>query len=433
MSGVPLGPQHLSHQALLGPLPPRGMEADTWQDAYDAVDTMLATNFSNPNKQASLFEQTAKTIIRMVPSVESFARHAETIKFISAFLNKYSQFAKRRSGRTPQVIQSVFDLQTTMRGTAASQIQRQNQQIEADRSERVAALEESQTTKGRKRSHKVSSSKATVDTSDEDSEEEVQITLRDEDDPMEEAPPLKNVADSGSNAHLSFDKSGSAPTGSVEDPIDGDEFMKEIDEVIGSKAGKGKQSPSKPKATRPEAVRIPYIRASKRIDVESNSYIKAMAIVEKTNPKEANKVLDEIPPPPPRKRQRSGSFYEFEEAHSGLQVVNMTQKQLDKLTPKQSNQIVENSLRAVVAQAKVSTPDDAIRQERHVRAHMANATSQLQHFLKVREHLVGQHKRLLSQMEERKLKPLNGGSFELDDYMRCTTTNHEHKSCSHGN
>ncbi len=64
MSGIPIGPQHLSHQALLGPLPPRGMESDTWQDAYDAVDTMLATSFSNSGKQASLFEVTAKSIVR---------------------------------------------------------------------------------------------------------------------------------------------------------------------------------------------------------------------------------------------------------------------------------------------------------------------------------------------------------------------------------
>ncbi len=155
-----------------------------------------------------------------------------------------------------------------------------------------------------------------------------------------------------------------------------------------------------------------------------------MAILGKTNPKETNKVLDELPPPPPRKRQRSRSFYEFEEAHSGPQgmstpedyyffvngrlVVNMIQKNLNQFTQKQSNIIVENSLRAVVAQAKVSTPDDAvIRQERHVRAHMANATSQLQHHLKVREALSNQHKRLLSQMDERKLKPSNSGSYEL--------------------
>lgn len=85
----------------------------------------------------------------MAPDVELFARHAETIKFISAYLNKYSQFAKRRSGRTPQVIQSVYDLQSTMRGVAASQIQRQNQQIEADRSERVAALDDVQSSKVR--------------------------------------------------------------------------------------------------------------------------------------------------------------------------------------------------------------------------------------------------------------------------------------------
>lgn len=192
------------------------------------------------------------------------------------------------------------------------------------------------------------------------------------------------------------------------------------------------KTPTAPQGNkRPEIVRVPYIRVSSRIDAESTNYIKAMSVLSKTDPTEAAKVLDEIPPAPSRKRPRSSSFYDFDDAHSGPQgalsishdlysfvkgrlVSNLTQKQIDKFTPKRVNELTESAKRAIADQSRVGLPDDAVmRQERHVRSHMANCAHQLQHFLRTRDYLAIEHKRLMAILDQRRLRPSNSGSIDM--------------------
>ena len=64
---------------------------------------------------------------------------------------------------------------------------------------------------------------------------------------------------------------------------------------------------------RPETVRIPYINIS-RLDQTSNNYTKAMAIVARTNPEEAQKVASSIVIS--SKRRRQNSFIELTDSTS---------------------------------------------------------------------------------------------------------------------
>lgn len=73
----------------------------------------------------------------------------------------------------------------------------------------------------------------------------------------------------------------------------------------------------KNKADRPETVRIPYTRVS-RIDVHSRQFLKAMGIVAKTNPDEADQVSSETLGVS-RKRRRANSFYEYIDSYESTQ------------------------------------------------------------------------------------------------------------------
>ncbi|KAJ7903982.1 hypothetical protein B0H13DRAFT_2334915 [Mycena leptocephala] len=95
------------------------------------------------------------------------------------------------------------------------------------------------------------------------------------------------------------------------DSIDADMFMAEIDDAKKEKAkastSKSAQKLNKPRA---ETVCIPYTHVG-RLDRSSSAFVKAMNVIGKTDPKEAEKVASEAEASVLRKQRHAGSHYEY--------------------------------------------------------------------------------------------------------------------------
>ncbi|KAJ7473487.1 hypothetical protein FB451DRAFT_1175122 [Mycena latifolia] len=173
----------------------------------------------------------------------------------------------------------------------------------------------------------------------------------------------------------------------------------------------------KDKQTHAETVCIPYLRNS-RINTKSREYLKAMHVIVKTQPEEAEKVAGETPLPS-CKRRHASSFYEYIDSHESVQgmysstwpfysadlrpAVALTPKQLAKLTPQHISNTI-NRARTLVSTKQPEVPDEAIiRQDRNVRSNLAFATHQITYQLKMRDKLLTEHLRLNEIMKERKL------------------------------
>jgi hypothetical protein len=72
--GALLNPHHLSHRmdSTLGPMVPDHVEAKLWSDAMEAFEMAACTNYTNPARQAQMFEEVAKVVVSNMESPPIF-------------------------------------------------------------------------------------------------------------------------------------------------------------------------------------------------------------------------------------------------------------------------------------------------------------------------------------------------------------------------
>ncbi|KAJ6464809.1 hypothetical protein DFH09DRAFT_1346741 [Mycena vulgaris] len=368
MPAVPIGPQHLSGNALFPP--PFEIPSNIPIKLFKKVETtsrrFLATNGLPDADMIELFNDTSDVLMGLVPYKETVAAHQHIFNFFLNFCNKFRQYwIKCGTGSYPVPCQKVVNFLEELTKLRARAKHAATEQRSRDRDERIAAsLEAAPAPKTRKGKKAITTPAVVPDTDDESV-----IFGASEDEDMEDAGPLE-VSTKDNNA---IDIDAPAPS--------------EVSSTSSSTNVKGKDLPSfkKNKEDRAEA---------------------AMKVISKTEPEEAAKVASE-PSTSSRKRRRASSFYEFAESHEDQQ--GLSAKQLSKLTPRFIDSAISTA-RTIVTSAQPEPSDDAIAlQDLQVRTDLAVATHRIAKQLKMRDELYAEHVRLIGVMKERKLAAPEGG------------------------
>ncbi|KAJ7441713.1 hypothetical protein FB451DRAFT_1190900 [Mycena latifolia] len=417
MPPVPIGPQHLSANALHPPpfVPPSSMPIDVFKKCDKASKMLQGCRLANSEEQLELFIDTAQVLARyfsfrcyfvadpllrqmtLTKYKETIAAYQYMYDWFLQFCNKFQQFWIRCQGSYPGLCQKLVNF-TDELGHIRQRLK----------------LEDANT-KPRK-AKKAAITPVSVDDSDDDPV----LFPGSEDEAMEDAEPLidlfQQVDDAIEIDGMSGDDSPKDTSSKSSSKHSAAESVKESTKG----KGKGKDTSSfkkKDKQDHSETVRIPYLRNS-RINTKSREYLKAMKVVAKTQPEEAEKVAGKTPLPS-RKRRRASSFYEYIDSHESVQgmysstwpfysadlrpAVALTPKQLPKLTPQHITNTIDRA-HTLVTTKQPEVPDEAIiRQDRNVRSNLAFATHQIAYQLKMRDELLTEHLRLNEIMKERKL------------------------------
>ncbi|KAJ7790876.1 hypothetical protein B0H13DRAFT_2394459 [Mycena leptocephala] len=270
MPGVPLGPQHLLHNALHPPdkefVPPAAV-ADEYTAAEEQLSLLMACNYPQFVKQLGLFVWTAAVLNAFEPHKQLVAPITEIFEMFTKFTNKFRQFWGPHGAKTPPpAITATLELGEEFHKLRVRAKANQNSLLEAacdkSRAEKDDAKKEA---KKSKRKKQVLSAEA-VQSDPEDS-----VIVVDEDTVMDD------LLDAQGDDDL--------------DSIDADAFMAEIDDAKKEKekASTSKSAQKLPKISknkpRAETVCIPYTRVG-CLDRSSSAFVKAMNIIGKTDPKE---------------------------------------------------------------------------------------------------------------------------------------------------
>ncbi|KAJ7222084.1 hypothetical protein B0H12DRAFT_1241132 [Mycena haematopus] len=148
---------------------------------------------------------------------------------------------------------------------------------------------------------------------------------------------------------------------------------------------------------RPETVRIPYINIS-RLDQTSNNYTKAMAIVARTNPEEAQKVASSIVIS--SKRRRQNSFIELTDSTSQSEFLSI--EDLDTSTPSTTV-----STAIAIAESTVPRSNDALLLiEYNTRTELSAISHRISLFVDAYRNTYSEHQKCTAVLKEKGLTPL---------------------------
>ncbi|KAJ7177291.1 hypothetical protein C8R43DRAFT_942556 [Mycena crocata] len=410
MSPVTQAPRHLSKGALDKPKTtrPTGVPFAIFNEIHGQYVIAMALTGVDPDFLGPVLETLAISLLKLEPCKKVIsAVGCELCMWPHNAAYKYTQCLPGRVKTLPACIFSLQVFATELRAlrkSAHAQFKADEQIKEAhektDKEELLAVARKS-------KKKKVVSAETIPESSDDEP------IFLDEDEDMEDAPPLirpilpdlddDTVKDANSidvDAVSVVIEAASASSASTQSSGNSAKF-------------KDKLSFKKNKTQAcAETVRIPYV-CNSRIDCEPASYSKAMDILDKTQPDEAEKVAIELPPPPMRKRRRYIFFTKSAPAKSNSlsPATELTAKQTAKLIPKATTKIMNDAHRAMDQQAKIHAPDEAILcQERNVRGNMAHTTHQIVYHVKVRQELAVEHTRLLKEIADRCLANSAGSS-----------------------
>ncbi|KAJ6566275.1 hypothetical protein B0H19DRAFT_1257527 [Mycena capillaripes] len=398
-----LGPQHLSANALIGsksddskeikvPEHFRAALAEA-EERYEITVGMKSS--STPEKMINVYYVKACEALKPFVSQKAEVAHIRPIYNIFARLcNHFIQFEAQHNIPRPSIVNDIIECNALMsrirkdkgaRDEAAKANQHRTE-LEVAR-DNVKKTKKVAATVNKKKPKKNMSS-ATVNSDIEAIDAAVPDT--DEDDEME------GVEESSKKEQ---------PTA---EPIVIDE------EVVVTTPTPKKVLPKFNKNTaRAVSVRLPYIHLP-RINRNSNSYIKAMGVISKTNPAEASSVAA-IPntegQSTRKKRNRNALVHEE----------HLPSTNTDEPPAKQQKHVAEadiNHVRNLVAHANnIPMTDNALLcQEYNIRTKLHVLMHKMALYLDTRDTLTTEHERLLDLIDERSLEPTES---EPQEFIMC--------------
>lgn len=168
---------------------------------------------------------------------------------------------------------------------------------------------------------------------------------------------------------------------------------------------------------RSETVRIPYINIA-RLDQTSSSYTKAMAIVNRVAPAEAQKVAVAAPSSS-HKRRRKNSFVELEADSASQGKLYFPDWFADALLPSGEFPSIENfnisvgsgnlSAAMAIAQSKPPiTTDSLLHMEYSARSELSAITYRISLLVNSYKHTHSERQKLLDLLRQRNQEPLEG-------------------------
>ncbi|KAF7334082.1 hypothetical protein MVEN_02313800 [Mycena venus] len=314
-------------------VPPAEIKED-WEKVDSQVGLCMACSFPQHNKQLDMFIQTATVMALLFPYAAIIAPIATIYDMYHQFANKFRQFWAPQNPKEPptavhNVLLFIEDLQKLRTHAKANKAAADMAAREKHRAEK----EEASRKKDKKSSAEVN-----------DSEDDIEIITAIE----------TNDTDIQS--------------------IDGEAFMAEIEEDEASRP-----------STRSKGKALPKFNKNK---LESLSYIKAMKVIEKTAPKEAEAVAAETTPIS-RKRRHCQLFIEADLISQGPAGGKSVKEIMDM-----ASNAVKGDLGYISSQA-------LIRQEYHNRAEYHATIHRLEYYLTVAKTLWAKQERLVAVMAER--------------------------------
>ncbi|KAJ7205809.1 hypothetical protein GGX14DRAFT_568702 [Mycena pura] len=320
---------------------------DTIQNADDATQAGLATNYSSAERQIKFSIQQADEILDVEIYLADAAKIAPFCEHVSAYVNKLKQFPPLQSN-TPSTITKLYDFHEALQAARRRYIKQAQSVVTVP----LVPVE----TNGRKsKKRKTVLTPATVASDDDVSD----VEIVDQDVDMDSPP----ASTKKSNAS----KSSKSPLPN---------FSK-------------KSEPS----ARVETVCIPYVRNA-RVDKLSPGYIKAMKVLSQTNAAEADKVFAEHSRAPPRPRRYRARFrYRFEEAYSPSQGGS----------PVKSGEVAPDLVQTIL-DAGANIDDALIRKEIYIRGKMVDHMNEMSYAHHMYTQVRVEHDKTLKIMSARKLQ-----------------------------
>ncbi|KAJ6478860.1 hypothetical protein C8R47DRAFT_1219405 [Mycena vitilis] len=404
MPPVPLGPQHLSQNALHPPpfVPPEVLK-DVYPDLCDHFETVLHTSYPKLNRQLKMYEESAEFMVSLHGYAELIAVTSEIYMGYQNVVSKIRQThpdANDHTANVTKLLAMCSEMQGHRKRARLAAEKASLVAMEKNREEKDLAKEAAREEK-RPRKKPKKNSPPEVPTSDEEDD-----SVPDEDVPMEDVD--------------SQERRSSPEVQIVDDPIDFDKGAQVV--VSGGKlvprAGHEKaihtivhkvvednkvvddkklSKAAKKEKKRAEVILFPYIHLN-RIDRTSAAYVQAMNIVAQTAPEEAAKVAS-ITTPPSLKRGRANDYIDWE-------CGRFYYAQTKRPTPG-SNQVPDRAARAIQGAVGVDIPNKGLlRAEYETRSNIVAVIARLSADLGIHETLVAKHNEMATLIRARGLTAL---------------------------
>ncbi|KAJ7602685.1 hypothetical protein DFH06DRAFT_1351115 [Mycena polygramma] len=408
MPPVPLGPQHLSQNALHPPpfVPPEALK-EIYPELSDHFETVIHTNYSRLERQLKMYDESATYMVSLSPYAQLIATTPEIYTGYQNVASKIKQTHPDSSMHTASVAKLMAmcdDMQKLRKRARLAQEKATAVAMEKNREEKEAAKEAAKEEGKRPRKKpKTKTSPEEVPTSDEEGEA---VSIPDDDVPMEDID--------------SQERRSSPEVQIIDDPIDFDQgaqvvvsggkvvprpgHEKAIHTIVNkvvedNKAVEDKKSTGKAakKKQRAEVILFPYVHLN-RIDRQSPSYVQAMNVIARTVPDEAAKVAS-FTEPPSQKRGRANDYIDWE--HGRFHYLQA------KRPAPASNQVTDRAARAIQNAIGVDVPNKGLlRAEYETRSSLVAIIARLSADLGSHETLVAKHNEIILLMKNRGLSPL---------------------------
>ncbi|KAJ7480761.1 hypothetical protein FB451DRAFT_1171344 [Mycena latifolia] len=389
---------------------PPSIPEELYENCVDTIDLMNACNYPDNAKQLKMLAKVAATLIELRPHIDVVITHNKLREGCFGTRNKNNQDIGRRYVALDPAMTSLIMFCEEMgkkrrinHDVKEARARDEKQTLLAD----VAAAKEKEKEEKSKKSKTKARSRLSSplslasfllsdiakNTSPElvpSSEDE--SMQGEEDDPMFDATDVlwdyKLTVCSQAEASSSIIDIDAPPKTSVKGPI----IASDTDFLV-------IKGPTKARA---EVIMIPYIQ-NRFTNYRAPAYLKAVDIVRKTNPSEFAKVLAATPSSVPRKRRNGSSKYHFDEADAISQGDQA-------LRPATLSSAVANTQTNVDYALPFHITNEALlNQERDVRTKMDTAGHSLLFEYRVHQVLMTEHKRLMGELKDRDLKPIDNG------------------------
>ncbi|KAJ7610759.1 hypothetical protein DFH06DRAFT_1345865 [Mycena polygramma] len=401
MPPVPLGPQHLSQNALHPPpfVPPEALK-EIYPELSDHFETVIHTNYSRLERQLQMYDESASYMVSLSPYSQLIATTPEIYTGYQNVASKIKQTHPDSSMHTPSVakLMAICDDMQKLR-------------------KRARLAQEKAGNACPRKKPKTKTSPEEVPTSDEEGEA---VSIPDDDVSME---------DIDSQEHRS-----SPEVQIIDDPIDFDQgaqvvvsggkvvprpgHEKAIHTIVNkvvedNKAVEDKKFTGKAakKKQRAEVILFPYVHLN-RIDRRSPLYVQAMNVIARTAPDEAAKVAS-FTEPPSQKRGRANDYIDWEHGHFHYLQAKRPAPASNQVTDRAERPSLEarakaiNAARAIQNAIGVDVPNKGLlRAEYETRSSLVAIIARLSANLGSHETLVAKHNEIILLMKNRGLSPL---------------------------